>query len=653
MTAEEETLADRIRNFGDTGYVDPDDYETLMDSGFDGDIAEADSLEDLEALQGRDYEESVQLPEPVPAEALTPVGWLENDLGEYTGGQYEPFYDDIDTDYVTPQGRESDARRASELEERRVANEQKAADFNAALADGGTVMVQTAGGALEIRPTSSTEDTPAFRVGSDGNLQVLARWQKGQPVYDTLLSYQAAIHGAAPAPEPPRLKKGTNRSALIHVVTKGDYALLSDVQDQIEPQVIERALKAGVIGEGVNPEGEKVLFYTKRLTDMDRRKRAEIEQAIKAEERVLENADQWNEAAGMLATMQGHTYIPVVSDEAREQGVDREAIAAAIEAKYDKLWDPRKETEPAQEPVPEAEEPYFYREMDADTGEVTTHVEAASPEEAAEVLEDIGPSPADDSPSVTRVDIDVATGETEVTITEAPADDLDDEEAQVLEAVADGVVTPVEAEELKSEAGRILAEVAQDTPDSPAPRRAYDSSAEISARIRELCDDPDELQELLARARADASESAQETRMAEQNRGDGDGDGNTVTESAASAAADVLAQARENTPDKPRTEPNKVRKTDLELLQAVMDDCDTEDISGPVRLELASFLEEKGGTPVDITADLSAVAVAEKPAGGKKGGKTPKTNPTPSASTKTKARARQRHPFLRGKEARK
>ena len=95
-TAEPETLSDRIRNFGDTGFVDPDDYETLMDSGFDGDIAEADSLEDLEALQERDYrheEEPAQPPvvvvaehgapvlppEPVPAEAPAPVGWLEND----------------------------------------------------------------------------------------------------------------------------------------------------------------------------------------------------------------------------------------------------------------------------------------------------------------------------------------------------------------------------------------------------------------------------------------------------------------------------------------------------------------------------------------------------------------------------------------------
>lgn len=352
----------------------------------------------------------------------------------------------------------------------------------------------------------------------------------------------------------------------------------------------------------------------------------------------------------MLATMQGHGYIPVVSDEARERGVDREAIAAGIEAKYDKLWDPRKQAEPAEET---ADEPYYYRETDVATGETVTHVEADSPEKAAEVLEDIGPSPTDDAPSVTRVDIDVATGETEVTITESPADDLDDEEAQVLEAVADGVVTPAEAEELKSEAGRILAEVAQDTPDSPAPRRAYGSSAEISARIRELCDDPDELQELLARARAVAAEAAKETQTARQNRGDGDGDGNTVTDSAASAAADVLAQARKNAPDKPRTEPDKVRKSDLELLQAVIEDCDSEDLAGPVRLEVAGFLAEKGGTPVDITADLSAVALAEKPAGGKKGGKAPKTDRALSTSTKTKARARQRHPFLRGKEARK
>ena len=178
------------------------------------------------------------------------------------------------------------------------------------------------------------------------------------------------------------------------------------------------------------------------------------------------------------------------------------------------------------------------------TGETVTHVEAAARRKPLKSWKTSALPRPTTAPSVTRVDIDVATGETEVTITESPADDLDDEEAQVLEAVADGVVTPAEAEELKSEAGRILAEVAQDTPDSPAPRRAYGSSAEISARIRELCDDPDELQELLARARADAAEAAQETRMAKQNRGDGDGDGNTVTESAASAAADVLAQAR-------------------------------------------------------------------------------------------------------------
>ena len=44
----EETLADRIRNVGDTGFVDPDDYERVMDAHFDGDIAEVDNLEDLE-----------------------------------------------------------------------------------------------------------------------------------------------------------------------------------------------------------------------------------------------------------------------------------------------------------------------------------------------------------------------------------------------------------------------------------------------------------------------------------------------------------------------------------------------------------------------------------------------------------------------------
>ena len=54
-----------------------------------------------------------------------------------------------------------------------------------------------------------------------------------------------------------------------------------------------------------------------------------------------------------------------------------------------------------------------------------------------------------------------------------------------------------------------------------------------------------------------------------------------------------------------------------------MDDCETEDMAEPVRLELASFLAEKGGTPMDITADLSAVAVAGKAGGREKGRQDP------------------------------
>jgi len=826
-TAEEETLSDRIRNFGDTGFVDPDDYETLMDTGFDGDIAEADSLEDVEAMQDQDYKgdaletllglrddyqeaerrlaeyrsgsaagqvanqrnisdtedllddfvaESArayrelypdaskedfaafmqetrqeQPPEPMTEEVIKELevyesaptagvseyqpmaeeakaeleqyesepsytyeyrpmteedidrlrqyessgtssppqgrrigqrgksavwegfqgfsgrvelpidanvakgdyilfrthtgrpevwritsdefgtGKTDNEEGvrywgmgaglrdmagtkvheqllakyqgelatssrqerkpaatsgvadpwEYTGMEVEPYFSDIDTDYVSTKGKASDIRRAEEKDQRKAANGQRAEELNEALASGGTVMIQTAGGALEIPPRQYEEETLPFRVGSDGNLQVLARWRKGKPVYDTLLGYRASVHGLE-APAMSEAETVTSDESQENEV-KDFLRRLESVREEIPSK-----------GKGVRVKGTNVRHLRNILTD------------------ALEDDAATREKLGFAA----QTFRDSFAD-------DEAAISLADDID---AYLAQRDTASISETD---EEPYYYRETDLNTGETVTHVEADSPEEAAEILEDIGPSEADDSPSVTRVDIDVETGETEVTITESPedqkADDLDAAEAEVLEVVSDGVVTPAEAEEAKSEAGRILAEVAQDTPDDPAPRRAYDSEEDIEATIRELCDDPEKMRELLDRAKADAAEAETEREVAGGQR-DGDRDGRVVSESAASAAADVLAQARDNAPSKPRKAPRKARESDINLLRAAVETCDVNDPSGPVAIEAMKFLDTRrkksgiAGLKAHLASHAGRTATAGiAPAQGKRG----------------------------------
>ena len=742
-TVTEETLSDRIRDFGDTGFVDPDDYETLMDTGFDGDIAEADSLEEIEAMQSQDYEEEeepeedddpfseegaetydalqdrmeaaldsgdseevasaeqemrdflqdqgiesqeeeeepgqepeelAQPSEPMTEEAKTELveyesepsytyeyrpmtmediarlrqyesnvdtavrkardAWLSEgrrprkampeqmesikdmlrELGredafeeiadsklsraaagslvselqlalaerptadpwEYTGMEVEPYFSDVDTDYVSPQGKASDIRRAEEKQQRKTANGQRAEELNEALASGGTVMIQTAGGALEIPPRQYEEETPPFRVGSDGNLQVLARWRKGKPVYDTLLGYRASVHGLE-APAMPDAETETS--------DEGQGSEVREFLRRLESVRSEIPSK----GKGVRVKGTNVRHLRNILTD----------------------ALQDDEATREKLSFAAQTF--------RESFAgDESAISLADDID---AYLAQRDTAPISATE---EEPYYYRETDLNTGETVTHVEADSPEEAAEILEDIGPSESDDAPSVTRVDIDVETGETEVTITESPEDDLDAAEAEVLEVVSDGVVTPAEAEEAKSEAGRILAEVAQDTPDNPAPRRAYDSQEEIDVAIRELCDDPEKMRELLDRAKADAAEAEAERVVAGGQR-DGDRDGRVVSESAASAAADVLAQARENAPDSPRKAPRKARAADIDLLRRAVEACDVNDPSGPVAIEAMKFLDTRkkksgiAGLKAHLASRAGQTATASAPAQGKRG----------------------------------
>ena len=184
-------------------------------------------------------------------------------------------------------------------------------------------------------------------------------------------------------------------------------------------------------------------------------------------------------------------------------------------------------------------------------------------------------------------------------------DSLDAAEAEVIAAAADGVVTPAEAEKAGTAAGQVLAEAQQDTPDNPAPKRSYRSRSDIDAAIRELCDDPAKMQQLLNRAKGSADESQRQDRAAKARGGDTDGDGKTVTPEAASAASAVLTAARESRPAKPRGDP-KPRAADVELLRRAVTECKTTDPSAPVAAEAKKFLSSSAPDKVQFRSKSPA-----------------------------------------------
>ena len=255
---------------------------------------------------------------------------------------------------------------------------------------------------------------------------------------------------------------------------------------------------------------------------------------------------------------------------------------------------------------------YYYRETGPD-GVTTTHVEADSPGEAAEILEDIsskaGPSEPDAAAAVIQVDTE--TGQTKVDVVEVPPGaepqtprrlkftpvgkrqgGLRADEAQVRAAAADGVITAAEAETASGAAGRVMAAAEKDTPDGPAPKKGYDSRDDINRRIEEICNDPEQMRQLLERAKASRQKSAQEQAA--------DG-GETVTGESRSAAAQVLNRARQDSPAGGRPQrPPKARISDEELLRRAVDSCQLHDPSAPVAEEAKKFLRSSGARKVQF-----------------------------------------------------
>ena len=171
-----------------------------------------------------------------------------------------------------------------------------------------------------------------------------------------------------------------------------------------------------------------------------------------------------------------------------------------------------------------------------------------------------------------------------------PAPDLAAAAAAVKAVTDDGVVTAAEAQEAADEAAMLLNAAAQETPDSPEPRLAYDSDGEIARLVLEMCDDPAELRKVLARAKASRSASEREEK---------DHDGTQrVSDEVRSAAARVMSRRSQDSQQadrlegKPRPERQK-RISDVDLLRRAADECKREGREDDVVKEIEEFLRSQ------------------------------------------------------------
>ena len=147
-------------------------------------------------------------------------------------------------------------------------------------------------------------------------------------------------------------------------------------------------------------------------------------------------------------------------------------------------------------------------------------------------------------------------------------------EAQVKAVAADGEVTAAEAGETASAAGKVLNAAEADTPDSPEPKRSYDSGDDIARLVEEICNDPARMQELLERAKLSRHKAQREQ---------ADDDGQTVSPEARSAAGKVLNRLRQDSPSPPEAgrKSQKARISDVDLLRRAVNKCKITDPSGP------------------------------------------------------------------------
>ena len=238
----------------------------------------------------------------------------------------------------------------------------------------------------------------------------------------------------------------------------------------------------------------------------------------------------------------------------------------------------------------------------------------AEPTMNSELPDAAGAGPDDltgDSPPVElRLEADPV--ETEPPAEPEPAPDLAAAAAEVKAVTDDGVVTGAEAQEAADEAARLMSAAAQETPDSPEPRLAYDSDGEIARLVMEMCDDPGEMRKVLARAKASRSDADREEK---------DHDGTQrVSDEVRSAAAKVMSRRSQDSQQadrlegKPRPERQK-RISDVDLLRRAADECKREGREDDVVKEIEEFLRSQrdaGKTSKILTGKYATVAEQTK-----------------------------------------
>ena len=185
-------------------------------------------------------------------------------------------------------------------------------------------------------------------------------------------------------------------------------------------------------------------------------------------------------------------------------------------------------------------------------------------------------------------------------------DSLAAAETQVKAVAADGEVTAAEAGETASAAGKVLNAAEADTPDSPEPRRSYDSGDDIARLVEEICNDPARMQELLERAKLSKHKAEREQ---------ADDDGQTVSPEARSAAGKVMNRLRQNSPSPPGADrkSRKARISDVDLLRRAVNQCKVTDPSGPVAREAKAFLAASAPNPIRFRSKAPAPAAQAFP----------------------------------------
>ena len=186
--------------------------------------------------------------------------------------------------------------------------------------------------------------------------------------------------------------------------------------------------------------------------------------------------------------------------------------------------------------------------------------------------------------------------------------ELEAAKAQVKEAAADGEITAQEAKENAAAAGQVLSAAEKETPDGPTPERSYDSDSELARIVDELCDDPEKLEEVLARAKRSQDRSERETSSAGPRE---------IEPSARSAAGQVLSRLGKDAPT-PAVQVRRPKISDRDLLAAAVEKCETEGLTAPVFLEAEKFLRSGGskrgsGNPKIQNLTMLDVSKGEKP----------------------------------------